>query len=76
MSSVCVAIFTAYLLLSCCLVAVNASGATAAALHGGVQDAETSQRVYEVRVRAQDICVDVDQSMISMKEVVQGEVGC
>ena len=75
-SSVCVAIFTAYLLLSCSRVAVNASGATAAALHGGVQDAETALRVYRVRVRAQDICVDVDQSMILMEEVVQDEVGC
>lgn len=44
-SSFCVAIFTAYLLLSCCRVAVKASGATAAALHGGVQDAETPLRV-------------------------------
>ena len=54
-SSFCVAIFTAYLLLSCCRVAVNAFRAAAAALHGGVQDAETSLRVYRVRVRAQDI---------------------
>ena len=54
---------------------MNASGATAAALHGGVQDAETSLRVPRVRVRAQDIRVDVDQSMMSMEEVVQDEVG-
>jgi hypothetical protein len=42
---VAVAIFTAYLLLSCCRVAVNAFGANAAALHGGVHDAETSLQV-------------------------------
>jgi hypothetical protein len=43
--SFCVAIFTAYLLLSCCRFAVNASRASAAALHGGVHDAETSLQV-------------------------------
>lgn len=75
-SSFCVAIFMAYLLLSCCRVAVNTSGATPAALHGGIQHAETPLRVYRVRVRAQDIRVDVDQSIILLDEVVQDEVGC
>ena len=40
-----VAIFTAYLLLSCRRVAVNASQDIATALHGGVHDAETSLHV-------------------------------
>ena len=76
MLSFCVAIFTAYLLLSCCRVAVNTSGATAAALHGGVHGDETSLRVYRIRVRAQEISVNIVQSMILMEEFVQDEVGC
>ena len=76
MSTLCVAMFTAYLLLSCCRVAVNASGATAAALHGGVHGDETSLRVYRIRVRAQEISVNIVQSMILMEEVAQEAVGC
>jgi hypothetical protein len=75
--SFCVAIFTAYLLLSCCRVAVNAfRDIAAAALHRGVRGAETSLRVYRIRVRAQEICVNVVQLMILMVKVVQDEVGC
>lgn len=48
----------------------------AAALHGGVRDAETSLRVHSIRVRAQVICVNVVQSMTLMKQVVKDEVGC
>ena len=50
-----VAIFTAYVLLSLCCVAVIAARATAAVAHGGVYDAETSLRVHRVRVRAHQI---------------------
>ena len=76
MLSFCVAIFTAYLLLSCCRVAVNASRDIAAVLHSGVHDAETPLHVHRFRVRAQDICVNVVQSVILMEEYLQDEGGC
>ena len=68
--------FTAYLLLPCRRVAVNATRITAAVAHGGVHDAETSLRVYQVHLHAPNICVNVDQSMILMEEVAQEEVAC
>lgn len=76
MSSFCVAIFKAYLLLSCHRVAVNASRDIATALHGGVHYAETSLHICRMSVRAPDICVNVAQSMILMEDVVQDEVAC
>ena len=75
-SSLCVATFTAYLLLPCRRVAVTATRTTAAVAHGGVHDAETSLRVYQVHLHAPNICVNVDQSMILMEEVAQEEVAC
>lgn len=75
-SSFCVAIFTAYLLLPCRCVAVSATRTAAAVAHGGIHDAETSLRVYRVHVCAKNMCVNVDQSMILMEEVAQDEVAC
>ena len=76
MLSFCVAMFTAYLLLSCRRVAVNALRDVAATLHGGVHYAETSLDICRISVRAPDICVDIVQSMILMVDVVQDEVAC
>lgn len=75
-SSFCVAMFTAYLLLPRRCVAVNATRTAAVVAHGGVHDAEPSLRVYRVHVCATSMCVNVDQSMVLTVEVAQEEVGC